>query len=261
MIRIVTNLKFNKKSIFSLTIFILIALILCVVVSLMLISAYEVDVKTTEGADVNTEAISNIEDSSDKNKASVEAYVQPDDPYLVLVNSQVQISDDYTVIPAYIGDHVVDVSIYNDLVKMIDDAKLDGLNIYVASAYRDVERQKTILKNAINQRMESGMTKEEAEASAKLTIQTPAYSEHHTGLAVDFNSVSRDFANTKEYAWLQEHAEEYGFVQRYTKDKEDITGIAQEVWHYRYVGVENAKKMNELNMCLEEYNEYIKNSQ
>ena len=58
--------------------------------------------------------------------------------------------------------------------------------------------------------------------------------------------------------WLKKNAEKYGFVLRYPKDKEDITKIAYESWHWRYVGAENAKKMNELNMCLEEYIQYLK---
>ena len=60
---------------------------------------------------------------------------------------------------------------------------------------------------------------------------------------------------------MLEHAEDYGFVLRYPEDKEDITGIMYEPWHFRYVGVEHAKKMNELHMCLEEYIEYVRSQQ
>lgn len=67
-----------------------------------------------------------------------------------------------------------------------------------------------------------------------------------------------DFRETKAYTWLQEHAAEYGFVERYPKGKESITGIDYEPWHYRYVGKEHAQRMNELNMCLEEYVAFLK---
>ena len=73
------------------------------------------------------------------------------------------------------------------------------------------------------------------------------------GLAVDFNEVTEGFANTKAYKWLLKNAENYGFILRYPKEKEDITGVIYEPWHWRYVGKENAIEMNEKNMCLEEF--------
>ena len=125
-----------------------------------------------------------------------------------------------------------------------------------------MEEQERILENAIQNRMNDyGMTREEAEENALLTIQKPGHSEHHTGLAVDFNNVARDFENTDAYAWLMENAEKYGFVERYPEDKEEITGIDYECWHFRYVGRDNAAAMNELGMCLEEYVLYLKNQQ
>ena len=69
--------------------------------------------------------------------------------------------------------------------------------------------------------------------------------------------VDNKFEKLDGFKWLKKNAEDYGFVLRYPKDKEDITKIAYESWHWRYVGVEHAKKMNELNMCLEEYVEYL----
>ena len=73
----------------------------------------------------------------------------------------------------------------------------------------------------------------------------------------NFNYVDNSFAKTSEYKWLLKNAENYGFILRYPEDKEDKTKIAYESWHWRYVGEENAKRMNELNMCLEEYVEYL----
>ena len=82
-------------------------------------------------------------------------------------------------------------------------------------------------------------------------------SEHEVGLAVDFNSVEESFENTAEFQWLKTNAADYGFVLRYAKEKQDITGVIYEPWHYRYVGEKHAKKINELGYCLEEYIEYL----
>ena len=89
------------------------------------------------------------------------------------------------------------------------------------------------------------------------TINKPGTSEHNLGLAIDFNYVNYNFDQTKGFKWLKDNAENYGFVLRYDKEKEDITKVIYEPWHWRYVGKENAIKMNELNMCLEEYIEYL----
>lgn len=91
-------------------------------------------------------------------------------------------------------------------------------------------------------------------------INKPGASDHNLGLAVDFNNVDNNFKQTKGYKWLIKNAESYGFVLRYPEEKVRITGISYEPWHWRYVGKEHAKKMNELNMCLEEYVEYLDNN-
>ena len=82
----------------------------------------------------------------------------------------------------------------------------------------------------------------------------PGTSEHHLGLAFDVNKQgSSTFAGTKHSEWLNEHCWEYGFIIRYTKEKESITGFVAEPWHIRYVGVEHAMYMKEHDLCLEEY--------
>lgn len=105
--------------------------------------------------------------------------------------------------------------------------------------------------------MKQGKTQEEADKLTLEYINKPGGSDHNLGLAVDFNYVDNSFAKTSEYKWLLKNAENYGFILRYPEDKEDKTKIAYESWHWRYVGEENAKRMNELNMCLEEYVEYL----
>ena len=86
-------------------------------------------------------------------------------------------------------------------------------------------------------------------------VAVPGASEHHTGLAFDLNANNPDvaFVDTAQYVWLNKHCWEYGFIMRYTDDKQDITGILGEEWHVRYVGKEHSIRMRDSNMCLEEY--------
>ena len=145
------------------------------------------------------------------------------------------------------------VGAYWDLVNA---AKADGLNIYPISGFRPHSTQVSLF-NARLSRPETTAMPIEAEAARH--VAKPGTSEHELGLAVDFNSVDESyFRNTAEAKWLAAHCAEYGFVIRYPEDKESVTGIIYEPWHLRFVGVKHAKRMNELNMCLEEYYEYIK---
>ncbi len=179
------------------------------------------------------------------------------DPLLVLVNSETPIPADWKVTPRMIGEEQVDVRMYDDFMAMADAAAQDDIWLWVASGYRSVEDQEEILERGIVRRMnEYGMSREEATQDALRTINPPGYSEHHTGLCVDLNDVSDDFESTDTYAWLCEHAAEYGFVQRYRQSKYEYTGIDNESWHYRYVGPAHAQRMEELDLCLEEYVEY-----
>lgn len=186
-------------------------------------------------------------------------YQQLSDPLLVLVNDNVPLPDDWQVTPAFIGDETVDQRCYADLDAMVQAAQADNIWLWVASGYRSVEDQEEVLEREVALHMsEDGMTQEEARELSLKTIARPGFSEHHTGLVVDLNDVSDNFENTEEYKWLKQHAAEYGFVQRYRSDKVDKTGIDNESWHYRYVGREHAQEMERLNMCLEEYVEYLK---
>ena len=102
-----------------------------------------------------------------------------------------------------------------------------------------------------------GKKQEEAERLAQTVVQRPEMSEHNLALAADFNTVTNEFEKTKAFEWLQKNAADYGFVWRYPKDKQDITGIVYESWHWRYVGKEHAKVMKEKGYCLEEYIDYL----
>lgn len=190
-------------------------------------------------------------------KPEADGYRQLDDPMLVLVNEDVPLPDDWKVTPRMIDDEQVDLRMYEDLTAMIDAGAKEDVWFWIASGYRSVEQQEMILERAIEDNIKKGMNRKAAREEALKTIAEPGHSEHHTGLAVDLNDVSDDFEQTKAYRWLSEHAAEYGFVQRYQKDKVDITGIDNESWHYRYVGPEHAQEMKRLNLCLEEYVAYL----
>lgn len=197
---------------------------------------------------------------------SVSEYLTPplksqkaEDPLLVLVNDSNPLPVDWRVTPRMVDDETVDIRIYEDLIAMFNAAAEDEIWFWVASGYRSVEQQEEILSRAVQDNKANGMSESSAREEALRTIAQPGRSEHHTGLAIDLNDVSDDFEETEAYRWLCENAADYGFIQRYEKDKVEITGIDNESWHYRYVGKKHATAMKQLDMCLEEYVEYLKN--
>ncbi len=178
---------------------------------------------------------------------------------LTLVNKDNELPEDYQIPLKSIDEYrKFDSRAIQYLNKMIADMRNDGItNIWVQSAYRSVEDQTRIFNNKVEEYRKQGKSLKKAEELTELTINRPRQSEHNLGLAVDFNYVDYSFDETLSYNWLVKNAEKYGFVLRYAKDKESITKVKYEPWHWRYVGKENAKKMNELGLCLEEYVEYL----
>ncbi len=139
--------------------------------------------------------------------------------------------------------------------KMYLAAKEDGITLTPVSGYRSRDRQERNFKNKIQSYIDMGYSKVEATQMAATRILPPGTSEHNAGLAMDIcvASTSANFEKTEEFAWLMENAADYGFILRYPEDKQDITKITYEPWHWRYVGVENAKAMKASGECLEEY--------
>ena len=123
-------------------------------------------------------------------------------------------------------------------------AAAEGLNIWLASGYRSYDYQKRIYNNY------SGIYGSE---TADTFSARPGHSEHQTGLAIDVNSIDDSFGGTPEAEWLAAHAHEYGFIIRYPKGKEHITGYKYEPWHIRYLGVDIATKVYNSGLTLEEY--------
>ena len=139
--------------------------------------------------------------------------------------------------------------------KMYDAAKKDGVTLSPCSGYRSYETQKNNFQNKINLYTSQGYDKVTATQNAARVILPPGTSEHNAGLAMDIGWVTEDFENSSAFAWLNEHAQDYGFIMRYPKseDKQAITEIIYEPWHWRYVGVEVAKELKESGQVLEEY--------
>lgn len=124
------------------------------------------------------------------------------------------------------------------------DAKKEGLNIYLSSGFRTYQYQEKIYNNYVALY---------GQATADSFSARPGYSEHQTGLAIDVNSIDDSFAATEEAKWLEANAHKYGFIIRYPKGKENITGYKYESWHIRYLGVETATAVYNSGLTLEEY--------
>ncbi len=141
------------------------------------------------------------------------------------------------------------------LEDMCEAAADDGVTLWVISAHRTYDYQQMLFdaEMAEYKSYHPGCSESEAEIGAATEVARPGTSEHNLGLAVDFNSVEQSFENSAQYKWLSKHADEYGFIMRYAADKQDITGVIYEPWHYRYVGKENAKKIKASGLSLEEY--------
>ena len=185
---------------------------------------------------------------------------------LLLVNGENPLPEDYdyegnlTTIPdEYINGSLkqIDKNVWPYMKAMIDAAWADGVKLYVWSPYRSYSTQNMLFQKQVDRQIANGIPEDQAEEKAATVVARPGTSEHHTGLAADFNMADDKFETTEMYAWMQQHAADYGFIMRYSGEKQEITGVIHESWHYRFVGINTAKEMNRLNMCLEEYVEYI----
>lgn len=137
--------------------------------------------------------------------------------------------------------------------EMYEAALKDGCKLTPYSGYRSAERQKINYENKVALYKNQGNSQAEAERLAAEWILPPGASEHNMGVAMDIVCTDESFDQTKEFKWLSENAAEYGFILRYPKDKTDITKVAYEPWHWRYVGREEALKIKASGKCLEEY--------
>lgn len=148
--------------------------------------------------------------------------------------------------------------LYSDLCQMLKDAGNAGYQFWIASAYRSADKQQALVNEDVTKAMRQGLNYEDALAKTYEETMPAGYSEHQTGLALDILSsenMKMDISqeNTPGNQWLQEHCHEYGFILRYPKEKEEITKISYEPWHFRYVGKKAAKYMRKKQLTLEEF--------
>lgn len=173
---------------------------------------------------------------------------------LILVNKWNYIPDDYKVkLIELANGESVDTRIYPALQEMFDNAKSDNIYPIVASGYRTSEKQQSLMDEKINDYENEGYSAEEAKAKAETWVAVPGTSEHQLGIAVDINADGIHSTGEEVYEWLGENSYRFGFINRYPSDKTEITGINNEPWHYRYVGIAVATEIYNQGVCLEEY--------
>ena len=182
-----------------------------------------------------------------------------DDWYMILVNEDNPIPEGFEVkLHKLSTGQKVDERIVAPLDEMFQAMRAEGLQPMVCSGYRTIEKQHNLFEDDIMQQVRKGSTYDQAFYKAKEYTAMPGASEHHTGLAVDivgkgYQQLNAAQAKTKEALWLAKHSAEYGFILRYPADKTDVTGIAYESWHFRYVGKEAAKYITDNQLALEEF--------
>ena len=186
---------------------------------------------------------------------------------LILVNPTHYIPDDYEVnLVTVQGKYKLDEKAAEHAIELLAAAKKAGYDMQLCSAYRTVKKSEELYQRQIKKFLSAGYSQADAEKEAAKWVAPPGTSEHHTGLAMDlvssdywgqYSDLEHDYDKFDSFKWMYANCAEYGFVLRYPEDKQDITGITYEPWHYRYVGVDAAKYIMENGLCLEEYLEEI----
>ena len=178
---------------------------------------------------------------------------------LILVNRENYIPADYEVqLTELSNGKKVDSRIYPELQEMFNAARAQGYGLFVREGYRTQEEQQQLMDEKIEAYENEGKSKPEAKKLAEQWVAIPGTSEHEIGLAVDivdvkYQLLEENQEKTETQKWLMKNCWKYGFILRYPKDKQEITGVIYEPWHYRFVGKENAKMIMKDNLCLEEY--------
>lgn len=176
---------------------------------------------------------------------------------LMIVNKYYNLSSSYKGDLVETGNYSInsnykmDREAFEAYKKLYEDAVKNNLHIKIRSAYRSYFDQQYIY---------NGYVAKDGKAEADRYSARAGHSEHQTGLAIDISAASDlwgDFSKTKEFTWMKDNSYKYGFILRYPKDKEYITGYMYEPWHYRYVGVDVAKYIYENNITYDEYYAYF----
>ena len=185
-----------------------------------------------------------------------------DDPRMILVSRAHPITEDYPVETKECGsataiNKTLQTEAADAFLAMQAAAAKDGVDVRMQSGYRSVSYQKKLYNDKTQYYRNKGLSEAAAREKAATIVNPPGCSEHNCGLAADLNSpehttLDTGFADTAAFRWLCENAEQYGFILRYPKEAESVTGITYEPWHWRYVGAENAALLNQSGLCLED---------
>ena len=198
-------------------------------------------------------------DGINNKKNKEKRMINKNDWKLVLVNGKHKIKENYDITVTPVGyTQAIDERCYDNLKNMINDCRNAGYNPVICSSYRSYEKQVLLFENKIKDFIGQRYTRKEEKKKAGTVVALPGTSEHEIGLAVDivdvkYQLLEENQEKTETQKWLMKNCWKYGFVLRYPKDKQEITGVIYEPWHYRFVGKENAKMIMKNNLCLEEY--------
>lgn len=202
-------------------------------------------------------------ESSAVSGAAAEAKTMLADPLMILVNHTNKMPENYTFETAECGsktavNKTLQTVACNAFLELQKAAAAENVTVWMQSGYRSVSYQTNLYEKKTNYYKQQGYDDAKAKEMAAAIVNPPGYSEHNCGLAADLNSpehtgLDEGFENTAAFRWLCQHAGEYGFILRYPKGAEEKTEITYEPWHWRYVGVENAAKINASGLCFEDY--------
>ena len=210
-------------------------------------------------ADESASGASSSSSSSKVSSSTSTSSINSSDPYYessmpLLVNPDHLMPDDYSpTVVSVGGNYKMESKAAAAWQDMQAAASRDGVSLWIISAYRTLERQTELYQEKVEEYKNLGYNEGDAKIEAGKWVAVPGTSEHCLGYAADLCSLEENFENSDQFAWLQKHCAEYGFILRYPKDKVDITKISYEPWHYRYVGSNHAQIIMSQALCLEEY--------
>lgn len=210
-------------------------------------------------ADESASGASGSSSSSKVSSGTSTSSINSSDPYYessmpLLVNPDHLMPDDYSpTVVSVGGNYKMESKAAAAWQDMQAAASRDGVSLWIISAYRTLERQTELYQEKVEEYKNLGYNEGDAKIEAGKWVAVPGTSEHCLGYAADLCSLEENFENSDQFAWLQKHCAEYGFILRYPKDKVDITKISYEPWHYRYVGSNHAQIIMSQGLCLEEY--------
>lgn len=241
------SLKINKLGYFLVALFIDIIIVLALYFGTSLFREDEEEITMKETETKTTTTIKTTTEVKDDKMRTSKGFIIEEKDGVTYIDGYLIVNKTYTLPSNYIptnthteaGDQkYCQTCIINEAWDAYNEMKSDasalGLNIWIASGYRSYKAQEGLYNNYVSR---------DGKEAADTYSARPGHSEHQSGYAFDLNSVTDEFANTEEGKWINEKCYEYGFIIRYPKGKDDITGYKYESWHLRYVGEELAKKL------------------